>query len=286
MKKLFHVRQSCSRKKALYFLDKKILSFPAILKKFSSRKRAIKFGVSYSVFDGEELLEASIISVRQQVDYVNVVAQLVSWHGNPADDLLVEKLRSLQEKKLVDEIIFFEPDLKKSPQFNETKKRNIGLKAAVRSGVSYFMTMDCDEFYFENEVEEAKKIIINSNITHSYCSQVIYGQMPTQQVIWNNCCHVQFFSRVDKFSVLACNEFAPCRVDPTRMILERAGSKHFVLDVVRMHHFSLVRSNLEQKYANTSFRILGEDPIKRPEISERYLANVEDYFNLQSKLKN
>ena len=40
-----------------------------------------KLGISYSVWDGEELLEASIKSVRENADYINVVWQRKSWHG-------------------------------------------------------------------------------------------------------------------------------------------------------------------------------------------------------------
>ena len=33
----------------------------------------MKLGVSYNLFDGEELLESSIKSIRDNVDYVSVV---------------------------------------------------------------------------------------------------------------------------------------------------------------------------------------------------------------------
>ena len=38
-----------------------------------------KLGVSYNLFNGEELLEASIKSIRQNVDYINVIYQEYSW---------------------------------------------------------------------------------------------------------------------------------------------------------------------------------------------------------------
>lgn len=280
MKKLFSIKQFCSSKKSLHFFDKKILSFPAIKRGFLPVKSSPKFGVSYSVFDGEELLEASINSIRKQVDYINVVYQLVSWHGNPADESLLKNLQPLKEKGLIDEIIFFEPDLKKSPQVNETNKRNIGLQAAVKNGVNYFMTMDCDEFYFDEELEKAKKEIINRKITHSYCSQIAYGKDPTQQLLWNDLCNLQFFSKVDRLSILACNEFAPCRVDPTRKILDRKASKHFMLDMVRMHHMRLVRKDMKKKYLNTSFRNCGEKPPEIEMVKNDILVKVKDHFNL------
>ena len=38
----------------------------------------MKIGVSYNLFDGEELLESSIKSIRKNVDYISVVYQTIS----------------------------------------------------------------------------------------------------------------------------------------------------------------------------------------------------------------
>ena len=276
MKKIFTINQFGSRKKSVHFLDKKILSFPALKKSFSKKIPTPKFGVSYSVFDGEELLEASIKSIRNEVDYVNVVYQTKSWHGADCLDSLLPTLLELKEKKLIDELVFFEPDLKKKPGKNEAKKRNVGLQAAVRAGVNYFMPMDVDEFYFEKELAEAKKKIITKNITHSYCAQIGYANKPTLRKISNSSCYVQFFSKVDKFSILGANEFAPCLVDPTRMMLERKDSKHFVLNEVFMHHMSLVRKDFEKKRRNSS----GVIDYDENSFTAKELVEVENYFGI------
>ena len=42
----------------------------------------MKLGVSYNVFDGEELLESSIKSIRDNVDHISVVYQTISNFGN------------------------------------------------------------------------------------------------------------------------------------------------------------------------------------------------------------
>ena len=41
----------------------------------------MKVGISYNLFDGEELLEASIKSVRDNVDYISIVYQTESNFG-------------------------------------------------------------------------------------------------------------------------------------------------------------------------------------------------------------
>ena len=62
----------------------------------------MKLGVSYNIFDGEELLEGSIKQIRQHVDHISVVYQVVSNFGNPCNPELVPLLERLKSEGLVD----------------------------------------------------------------------------------------------------------------------------------------------------------------------------------------
>lgn len=279
MKKIFEITHRNSTKKSIYIFGKKICSIKVKCKSYLPTKSQPKFGVSYLIFDGEELLEASIKSIRSQVDYINVVYQLTSWRGNPAKETLRALLEDLKVKKLIDELIFFEPNLSDNPQNNETIKRNIGLKAAVKAGVNYFMTMDCDEFYFTDEVARAKQSILLAGITHSYCAQVLYGDLPTlRQVSHHNKAYVQFFCKVDEISVLGANDFCCYRVDPTRMVLERKNSYHDLLNLIKMHHMTKIRKDLEGKYKNSSC-----DDLKKGSSKDVFIE-VEDFFEINQIL--
>ena len=68
-----------------------------------------KLGIAYNLFDGEELLEKSILSIRNVVDYVCIVWQRVSNKGNFADPYLEVFLNKLKEKGLIDELIEYVP---------------------------------------------------------------------------------------------------------------------------------------------------------------------------------
>jgi hypothetical protein len=66
----------------------------------------MRLGAAYNVFDGEELLEASVRSVRAGgVDFVCVVFQTVSNFGAPCSEKLVPLLHRLRDEGLVDELI-------------------------------------------------------------------------------------------------------------------------------------------------------------------------------------
>lgn len=109
--------------------------FKRFSKLFKTVPPVYKLGVSYSVMDGEEMLEFAIRSIRSEVDYVNVVWQKLSWFGTMCSDELEPTLERLKNEGLIDELIFFTPDLKAIPAENEAKKRNMGLKAARKAAV-------------------------------------------------------------------------------------------------------------------------------------------------------
>jgi CRP-like cAMP-binding protein len=63
----------------------------------------MKLGISYNLFDGEELLEGSIKQIRQHVDYVSVVYQTISNFGNTCSPELIRLLEKLKSEGLIDE---------------------------------------------------------------------------------------------------------------------------------------------------------------------------------------
>lgn len=213
-----------------------------------------KWGVSYSVFDGHELLEASIRAIRDHVDYINVVYQTKSWYGVPANSDLVPELKKLKKLGLIDELIEYKanPNIKAVKQ--ECEKRNIGLRAARHAGVDYFMTMDTDEFYNGTEFESAKRKIIEQGITHSFCNIVGYGVMPTQQILAPTPSFVQFMSKIGHLSRLGKTRYDICLIDPTRRISRYSlfRNKCYFLSGIQMHHFSYVRKNVITKLKNSS----------------------------------
>lgn len=215
--------------------------------------KSYKWGVSYSVFDGEELLESSIKSIRESVDYINVVYQTKSWYGNPGNPKLLQLLESLKKQGLIDEIIEYTPDYSISAGKQERTKRNMGLCAAKRACVDYFMTMDTDEYYLKDQMEQAKRYIIKAGISHSFCPVVAYAT-PTRRSLKPIGGFVQFFSRVTIWSKLKFNVHNPALVDPTRQLNHVPFAKYFVLPKLEMHHMTAFRKDIDKKLKNSSFK--------------------------------
>ena len=99
----------------------------------------MKLGVTYNIFDGEEMLFFSLRNLRPMVQHINVVYQTTSNFGNENPNL-EEKLRMYERAGLIDFLHKYEPTLKKNEdgslrwqngQENEINKRNIGLQMTI-----------------------------------------------------------------------------------------------------------------------------------------------------------
>lgn len=212
-----------------------------------------KLGVTYNVFDGIELLEASIKSVRNNVDYINVVYQNISNFGEK-DDSCLSLLKSLKDKGLIDNIIYYETDFALTPQQNETAKRNIGLKDCIKNNCTYFLNMDTDEFYTDEQFKKAKEFIYYNNISSCACAMYYYIKHPHYKFMEpRRTMYVPFICKINKYSKIVTGVKTFCLVDPTRMIVTKNGRNWlFAPQALTMHHMAYVRKDLEKKFRNST----------------------------------
>lgn len=216
-------------------------------------------GISYIVFDGIELLEYSISQIRQHVNYINVVYQDVSWFGKKmsASDSLI--LKSLVEKKLIDELIPFSAftvltnkntqSILRAKEY-ERKKRQLGLSFCLKRGCTHFLGMDVDEFY-DTALFEYAKLEILKNKYDSTCVRFInYVNLPILHRGYDPS-RVPFICKINSSTKMGRNFFVRC--DPTRGIINGAKKKHeFTPSSIVMHHMETVRKDLNLKYESTT----------------------------------
>ncbi len=222
--------------------------------------RKMKLGITYNLYDGEELLRAAIKSVRGAVDYVNVVYQDVSNAGERRLESALKLLEQLKAEGLVDEIIRYEPNLEWQARRNERRKRFIGMRACAKAGCTHFIAADVDEFYRARELEEAKRLIEKRHVDISAVSVIEYVKEPTNRLLSNYIFspkggldytfYAPFICRVVK------NENPdgafPCLVDPTRAFSSLGRFQLFPKHEIAMHHMSTVRKDLAAKFRNSS----------------------------------
>ena len=101
----------------------------------------MKLGISYNIFDCEELLEDSIRNIREVADYISIVYQEISNHGNKCSDELLPLIEYLKNEGVVDEVFKYKPNCKGGPDLNEIKKRKIVISGSEGSNCTNHMSM-------------------------------------------------------------------------------------------------------------------------------------------------
>jgi hypothetical protein len=110
----------------------------------------------YNVWaDSVEHLEDSIKMIRNEVDYVLVLNQIISNH-NESNMSSISIVNELEHQKLVDYSMLFTPTQYKNAAKSELQKRRLGLEYAKEKGFDYFVNLDCDEFYNPELFKKAK----------------------------------------------------------------------------------------------------------------------------------
>lgn len=214
----------------------------------------MKFGVSYNVFeDSVELLESSINSIKESVDYINIIYQTISNFGEKSTPSFDIYIKYLKERKIVNDIFLYTPIIG-AGHINELNKRNIGLSFARGNKVDYFMSMDSDEFYIKKQLEFVKTKIINNNNDSSFCKMRTYYKYPTHQITPPEEYYVPLFYNIKNDKNFLFNDNTPVMVDPTRRI---NSNNPLILDrsEIEMHHMSYVRKNIKSKIDNSSAKV-------------------------------
>jgi hypothetical protein len=248
----------------------------------------MKLGICYNIFDGEELLESSIRSVRAEAAFVVVVYQTRSNFGElkPRRGSLARLMDVLARRGLIDEAVCYEPvrsfddaarrelvcpqysgasELVGAQFLNEAAKRELGRRRCVAAGCSHFMSMDCDEFYRGAELRAAKAMVeaAGDACVASACRMRLYVRGAHHELRPpDELNSVTMMCRADAPIRLGAARY-PVLVDPTRRVAIEDASQCLVLPraVVEMHHMSLVRADIGAKLRNASNRANLDDDV-------------------------
>ena len=232
-------------------------------------RQAMRLGVSYNLFDGVELLKDSILSIRNNVDHISVVYQRTSNTGMEAKEDITDMLYELVFEGLIDDIVYFIPDLEKSPAVNELHKRNIGLVNSHNHGCTHHLSMDVDEFYEDQPFKEAKQFLLDNDYDSSACRMLTYYKN-NATILWPpESYFVSFITKIRPGMMYSFMNNFPALVDPTRRIVP--GKFHqFSNTELCMHHFSYIRKDLRSKLYNSSARV---------NFTNEKIEAVINYFN-------
>lgn len=213
----------------------------------------LKFGISYNVFDGEELLEDSILQIREFVDFISVVYQKTSNHGNQCSLTLEKTINKLIKDKLIDSTVEYVP-INSTPHVNEINKRNIGVNLSRNWGCTHHMTIDCDEFYEKKQFENLINWYNENPNSVGFCGLINYYKDSSLQMELIDNTNVSLFFPLSENREYVMNYPTPVLIDPTRK--PNCNNTHvFSSDIIVMHHMTMVRRDIAAKLINSSARI-------------------------------
>lgn len=204
----------------------------------------MKLGISYLVFDGEELLEFAIKSIRSQVDFISVVYQNLSYFGNRSNP--EETLSKIKE---IDSLVLYEPNLSLHFKENELNIRNFGLSLSKSADCTHHISSDVDEFYDPDQLKYAKTVVEN-NFDCSIVFQEYYYKEPTYLVRPCQKYPITFIHPIS--SQYTMETKFPYSIEITRQLSPNANIKVFDMNEITMHHMSYVRKDIKKKLDNNS----------------------------------
>ena len=219
----------------------------------------MKLGISYNLFEGEELLEACIRPIRHLADHISVIYQKKSHFGDPCSDQLMNVIDRLIEKKYIDEAHEYFPEIitdynPESAHNQNIIKRNMGLEISKNFGCSHYMSTDVDEFYLPDQFEHMKKVVENGNYDASACQHSQYYKDEVFMTFPKEQEFVNVINKINKETAFVYN--FPCKmpIDPSR----KTNNRNYIIfsrSEVEMHHLSFVRKNLKRKLMCSFARI-------------------------------
>lgn len=237
-----------------------------------------KIAAIYNVWDGEELLEGSIRQIRPFVDFVIIIGQTYSNHG----EYYNYSLHGIS-KIPIDRFIDFEPDLKLKPSENEKRKRQKGIEYAKKLNCNIVIQLDCDEYYQSESFERALKRFIKSDMDGSFCKLRTFYKEPTLQLVPAEDYYVPLFHKLTPETMTGVKY--PVLVDPTRGLSSKTFLE-FTRSEIEMFHYSFIRRDIGRKLRNSSARVNFEKDIDK-HISQWWTAHAGskiDYFGQDKEL--
>lgn len=212
----------------------------------------MKLAAVYNVFDGLELLEKSINSIRKEVDLIIIVYQTIS-NFNIKSDIDVESI--LKEIKTIDILHKYDTNFNYPPYKNELIKRTTGCKIALENNCTHFLHVDCDELYDTQQFKNAKNIIIENDFDSSVCEIVDYYKYDDLQVVSQFSSYVPFIHKLQKGITKFGNSIEyPVVVDATRKCNPVDKFILFKKQDLIMHHLSWIRKDIKIKLLNSTAR--------------------------------
>jgi len=232
----------------------------------------MRLSACYTIFNGLELLEKSIEQIYDHVDVIIIYYQQVSNLGehNPFVFRLVAAWES-DPKVFVAE---FKPDLKLQTKENERVKHRLMISFARGLDCTHFLLAATDHYYDTDEFAEAKITAAKYDVTltamYTYYKYPTWRMDPIEDYYFPFICKLLPGTTIDRIPGF------PLRVDPSVQINTYNNWYLFKQEEIMLHHFTMVRDDIESKFRNAAASIRWSEEDKKRFLQEYNDVNVGD----------
>lgn len=255
----------------------------------------MKLAMCYTVFDGLELLEKSILNMIPVVDFTIICYQTVSNKGNIKNDIAFDLDKYVHNSDIY--LVRYKTDLTLGPKENERRKHNLMLSKAREYGATHLIMSATDHFYDTQEVFQAKRLVEKKDYDVTFTSMFTYFKKPTWQIDPIETYYMPFICKINPLTKVERVKNYPLLVDPSVQLSPFKNWYLFTEKQVMLHHYSVCRTDIREKYLNAA------SPWTADQVDEfekdfneydlevnpgvkyflgRKIKVVPDYFNLNS----
>ena len=257
-------------------------------------KNIKSIGLAIVGFDDMCHLANIIEEIKDNIDYVVVGLQRISYNGEKLDPSDENEVLRLKDGGLIDKVLYIDLDMRKEPREQETDKRNRLIDDIAEHGCSHALVIDSDEFYTDKDFKKALRFLDDTNSEISYCRYVNYYHDYMHYLVYpfKEGNYVPFVTSVKYRFAYNCSDF-PKPSDPTRRyerprFLGEDGKEYYSVGyteldwkTIKMHHLSWLRSNIRKKLYNWSAKKCFENHVelidKAVEAYEQFDGTTEGF---------
>ena len=207
----------------------------------------------YTVFNGEELLEASMQQMADSVDFFVICYQEISNKGDKNTGL-GDKLKQLSPKFNC----FFQeylPNLRTNTKENERIKHQLMLDMARSCGAKHVILAACDHFYDKNQLNYAIRESIVCDYDVTFTRMFTYYKKPTWQIHPPETYFMPLVIKLHPQTAISAVIKYPVLVDPSVKVNTCSRWHLFIMDECALHHYSMVRLDIKSKFKNAAASI-------------------------------
>lgn len=211
-----------------------------------------KIYLLYTMFNGFDQLIESINAMVDHVDEILICYQDISNTGEKSKTIF-DEIEYLNRFYPNIRVIIYETDLRLNTKENERRKHNMMIQHAKKRGATHFILSACDHIYQENHIKYAMDFLQNNDFDVILTKMFTYYKKRNWRLDPIESYFMPFIHKMHKNTEISTNKY-PVLVDPSVKV--NTNKIHvFNENECILHHFSMVRTDIENKFKNAAASI-------------------------------